>query len=184
MIDVIQGKASEMFEDRSSEMQLSVIRRLPRHCPIVFWLTFIIALGCFGLAHSSLADTFVFESGETFQGTIVLATRNIVTIKLADGGLHVGKIADIREVRLDTQNGQSIVGRLLSWSSNGVYEIKSDGQVVRIREGHILSGEARRAKTDKTNPSVPADQENGKPASSKKDFLNFLRERKGKELAE
>jgi RNase P/RNase MRP subunit p29 len=91
-----------------------------------------------GVADAVLADTFVLRSGEPIEGAIVQATRNTLTIRRAIGGMHQMSIRGIEEVRIDLAQGERISGRLLGWSE-GVYQIRSGGEVIRIGEGHILS---------------------------------------------
>ena len=47
-------------------------------------------------------------------------------------------IQGIEEVRIDLAQGERISGRLLGWAE-GVYQIRSGGEVIRIGEGRILS---------------------------------------------
>jgi RNase P/RNase MRP subunit p29 len=87
------------------------------------------------------ADTIVLKSGEAIEGSIIDATRNTVIVQRAMGGMRQMPIRDIAEVRIELAQGQRIAGQLLSWA-DGVYQVRSGGQVMRIAEGDILSREA------------------------------------------
>jgi RNase P/RNase MRP subunit p29 len=86
------------------------------------------------------ADVIVLNNGEQVEGSIVDATRNTVVVRRAIGGMRQMPIADIAEVRIDLAQGAPIAGRIVSWA-DGVHEVRSGGEVVRIREGRILSRE-------------------------------------------
>jgi len=84
------------------------------------------------------ADEIVLQTGELIEGTIVDATRNTVVIRRAIGGMRQMRIRDIGEVRIDLVQGGEVSGQILSWA-DGVHQVRSGGEVVRIREGRILS---------------------------------------------
>ena len=86
------------------------------------------------------ADQIVLKSGESIEGSIVDATRNTVIVRRAIGGMRQMPIEDIEEVRIDLVQGAPIAGRILSWV-DGVHEVRSGGEVVRIEAGRILSRE-------------------------------------------
>jgi hypothetical protein len=86
------------------------------------------------------ADDIVLKSGELIEGSIVDATRNTVIVRRAIGGMRQMPIEDIEEVRIDLVQGAPIAGQILSWV-DGVYQIRSGGEVVRIRAGRILTRE-------------------------------------------
>jgi hypothetical protein len=104
------------------------------------------------------ADTIVLRSGEVVEGSIIDATRNTVVVQRAIGGMRQMPIRDIEEVRIDLARGQRISGDLLSWA-DGVYQVRSGGEVLRISEGDILSRAADAeaiAQAARTPPSRPA----------------------------
>jgi hypothetical protein len=84
------------------------------------------------------ADTILLKSGEEIEGSIIDATRNTVIIRRSIGGMRQMRIQDIDEVRIDLAQGEQISGQFLSWA-DGVYQLRSGDQVVRISEGGILS---------------------------------------------
>jgi RNase P/RNase MRP subunit p29 len=107
-----------------------------------------------GAADAVLADTFVLRGGEPIEGAIVQATRNTLVIRRAIGGMHQMSIQGIEEVRIDLAQGEWISGRLLGWAE-GVYQIRSGSEVVRIREGIILSRAPIEAEPSQTPPPQP-----------------------------
>ena len=92
------------------------------------------------------ADTILLKSGEEIEGSIIDATRNTVIIRRSIGGMRQMRIQDIDEVRIDLAQGEQISGPFLSWA-DGVYQLRSGGQVIRISEGAILSREPREQAT-------------------------------------
>jgi RNase P/RNase MRP subunit p29 len=106
------------------------------------------------------ADTILLKSGEEIEGSIIDATRNTVIIRRAIGGMRQMPIQDIDEVRIDLTQGEQISGTFLSWV-DGVYQLRSGGQVVRISEGAVLNRDPREqaAKRPPPEPSPgPAEQ--------------------------
>jgi hypothetical protein len=97
-------------------------------------VTWTVALGI------ARADVIVLQNGERIEGTIVDATRNTVFIRRAIGGMHQMPIHDIAEVRVELAQGGEIAGALLGWS-DGVQEVRSGGEVVRLRAGRVLTRE-------------------------------------------
>jgi RNase P/RNase MRP subunit p29 len=91
-----------------------------------------------GASITTRAETIVLKSGEVVEGSLVQATRNTLIIRRAIGGMHQMSLHDIAEVRIDRAQGEPISGQLLSWA-DGVYQIRSGGEVVRISGGRILS---------------------------------------------
>jgi RNase P/RNase MRP subunit p29 len=118
------------------------------------WALAILVSAWAGVADTVLADTFVLRSGEPIEGAIVQATRNTLTIRRAIGGMHQMSIQGIEEVRIDLAQGERISGQLLGWAE-GVYQIRSGSEVVRIREGSILSRAPIEAEPSRTPPPRP-----------------------------
>jgi RNase P/RNase MRP subunit p29 len=102
------------------------------------WALAILLSTWAGASGGARADTFVLKSGEPIEGSIVQATRNTLIVRRAIGGVHQMSLKHIEEVRIDLAQGEQISGHLLSWAE-GVYQIRSGGEVVRISEGRILS---------------------------------------------
>ena len=100
------------------------------------------------------ADTIVLKSGEVLEGSIIDATRNTVIVQRAVGGMRQMPIRDIAEVRLELARGQRVAGQLLGWA-DGVYQVRSGGQVMRIAEGDILSPEAGEEATGQPPRDLP-----------------------------
>jgi hypothetical protein len=101
------------------------------------------------------ADTFALKDGEVVEGSIIDATRNTVIVQPAIGGMRQMSIRDIEEVRIDLAQGQRISGQLLGWA-DGVYQVRSGGEVIRISEGDILSRVAGEVATGQPPRSLPA----------------------------
>jgi RNase P/RNase MRP subunit p29 len=107
-----------------------------------------------GAADAVLADTFVLRGGEPIEGAIVQATRNTLVIRRAIGGMHQMSIQGVEEVRIDLAQGERISGQLLGWAE-GVYQIRSGGEVIRIGEGRILSRGPLEAEPSRTPARPP-----------------------------
>ena len=118
------------------------------------WALAILVATWTGAADAARADTFVLKSGEPIEGSIVQATRNTLIIRRAIGGMHQMSIRDIEEVRIDLAQGEQISGQMLSWA-DGVYQIRSGGEVIRIGEGRILSRAPLEAEPSRTPPPRP-----------------------------
>jgi RNase P/RNase MRP subunit p29 len=118
------------------------------------WALAILVAAWAGAADAVLADTFVVRGGEPIEGAIVQATRNTLVIRRAIGGMHQLPIQGIEEVRIDLAQGERIAGQLLSWAE-GVYQIRSGGEVIRIGEGRILSRGPLEAEPARTAPRRP-----------------------------
>jgi RNase P/RNase MRP subunit p29 len=118
------------------------------------WALAILVSAWAGAADAVLADTFVLRGGEPIEGAIVQATRNTLIIRRAIGGMHQMSIPGIEEVRIDLAQGERISGQLLGWAE-GVYQIRSGSEVIRIGEGRILSRGPLEAEPSRTPPRPP-----------------------------
>jgi RNase P/RNase MRP subunit p29 len=115
------------------------------------WTLAILVVTWTGASITTRADTIVSKSGEVVEGSVVQATRNTLVVRRAVGGMHQMPLRDIEEVRIDRAQGEQISGQLLSWA-DGVYQIRSGGEVVRISEGRILSRAPLEAEPSETPP--------------------------------
>lgn len=89
-----------------------------------------------GAASSALADNFYLKNGEVIEGSILKATIN--TLTLASGGaIELTSIGLIERVVVELADGSEITGELLSWK-DGVFELRSAGDVVRVADGIVL----------------------------------------------
>jgi RNase P/RNase MRP subunit p29 len=124
------------------------------------WALAILVVSWTGAADSARADSFVLKSGELVEGSIIQGTRNTLIIRRTIGGMHQMPLRDIAEVRIDRAQGEPISGQMLSWA-DGVYQIRSGGEVVRVSEGRILSREPREEATGQPpgEPSLRAGEE-------------------------
>jgi Calx-beta domain len=86
------------------------------------------------------ADRIVLKSGEAIEGRVIEATRNTVIVLRSIGGMRQMPIGDIQEVRVDLPRGQQMVGQLLGWA-DGVYEVRSGDEIVRVGESGVVSRE-------------------------------------------
>jgi hypothetical protein len=98
----------------------------------------LLALTWIGGPGAVRADTIVLKSGETLEGSIIDATRNTLVVQRAIGGMRQMSLRQVAEVRINLARGQWISGQLLSWA-DGVYEVRSGGEIVRISAGNIVS---------------------------------------------
>jgi Calx-beta domain len=115
------------------------------------WALAILVVTWTGGSGAARADTIVLKSGEVVEGSMVQATRNTLIVRRAIGGMHQMSLQDIEEVRIDLPQGEQISGELLSWA-DGVCQIRSGGEVVRISEGRILSRAPLEAQPSQTPP--------------------------------
>ena len=113
------------------------------------WTLAILVVTWTGASITARADTIVLKSGEVVEGSLVQATRNTLIVRRAIGGMHQMPLQDIAEVRIDRAQGEQISGQLLSWA-DGVYQIRSGGEVISISEGRILSRAPLEAEPSKT----------------------------------
>lgn len=104
------------------------------------------------------ADTFVLKSGEEIEGTILDATRNTVIIGPSIGGMRQMAIRDIDEIRVDLARGEQLSGKLMSWA-DGIYQLRSGDEVIRIGEGAVLSREPRTQVTEQPPQEPPGPEE-------------------------
>jgi hypothetical protein len=118
------------------------------------WALAILVVTWTGAADLARADTIVSKGGALIDGSIVHATRNTLIIRRAIGGMHQMSIHDIEEVRIDLVQGEQISGQMLGWA-DGVYQIRSGGEVVRISEGRILSRVPHETKPSQAPPPPP-----------------------------
>jgi RNase P/RNase MRP subunit p29 len=102
----------------------------------------VLLLAWTGAPGAARADAIVLQDGESIDGAIVDATRNTVIVRRAMGGMRQMPLQDIAEVRLDLTQGGQIAGQLLRWV-DGVHEIRSGGDIVRVSAGRILTRERR-----------------------------------------
>jgi hypothetical protein len=74
------------------------------------------------------------------EGSIIEATRNTVIVQRSIGGMRQMSIQEIGEVRFDLAQGLRFAGEFLGWA-DGVYQVRSGDQIIRISESGILSRE-------------------------------------------
>jgi Calx-beta domain len=103
------------------------------------------------------ADIIILKDGEDIEGSIVDATRNTVIMRRSIGGMRQMRIQDIDEVRIDVARREQISGRFLSWA-DGVYQLRSGDEVIRIREGVILGREQAIRQPSRELSSSPEEQ--------------------------
>jgi uncharacterized protein YcbK (DUF882 family) len=135
------------MSNRSKTATAAATTARRRHPALRVGALAILLTTCAGAPGAVRADEIVLQTGELIEGTIVDATRNTVVIRRAIGGMRQMRIQDIGEVRIDLVQGGEVSGQILSWA-DGVHQLRSGGEVIRIREGRILSrvpyGEASR----------------------------------------
>lgn len=105
------------------------------------WALAILMVTCTGAPGVARADALVLTNGAVIEGSIVDATRNTVIVRRTIGGMRQMPIQDVAEVRILVQ-GETIAGQLLAWI-DGVHQIVSGGEILRIGAGRILNRERR-----------------------------------------
>jgi Calx-beta domain len=125
------------MSERSGTARTATARR-GHHPARRVWVLALLAAVWAGAPGTVQADEIVLRSGESIEGTIVDATRNTVVVRRAIGGMRQMRIRDIEEVRIDLVGGDRIFGQLMSWAQ-GVHQVRSGDEVLRIREGRLLS---------------------------------------------
>ena len=110
------------------------------------------------------AERIVLKSGEVVEGSIIDATRNTVIVQRSIGGMRQMPIQDIGEVQFDLAQGQQIAGQFLGWA-DGVYEIGSGDEVVRVSEGGVVGREPRQ-QTARLLSTRPSSRQQGTAAAA------------------
>ena len=110
------------------------------------------------------AEVIVLKSGEVVEGSIIEATRNTVIVQRSIGGMRQMPIQDIGEVRFDLAQGRRFAGEFLGWA-DGVYEVRSGDQIIRISESGILSREPSQ-QTARLLPTRPRVQQQSTAAAA------------------
>jgi RNase P/RNase MRP subunit p29 len=118
------------------------------------WALALMLITWIAVAGDLRADVIVLKNGESIEGSIVDATRNTVVVRRAIGGMHQMPIEDIEEVRIDLAQGAPIAGQILSWA-DGVYQVRSGGEVVHIRAGRIVTREVAQEASRQAPPAQP-----------------------------
>ncbi|HEX6112664.1 MAG TPA: Calx-beta domain-containing protein [Geminicoccaceae bacterium] len=126
-------------------------------------LTAVLLAGM-AVAGDAWADRIVLKSGEVIEGSIIEATRNTVIVLRSIGGMRQMPIEDIQEVRIDLARGEQLVGQLLGWS-DGVYEVRSGDEILRVSESGILSRATRR-ETARQEPARPPGEQQSTAAAA------------------
>ena len=143
------------MSNRSSIANAAKARRPRRGSRSCAWALAILAMTWTGVPDTARADAIILRTGESIDGSIVDATRNTVIIRRAIGGMRQMRIQDIAEVRVDLAQGEPIAGQLLGWA-DGVHEVRSGGEIVRVGAGRILTRERRDHATTPPPPSLPS----------------------------
>ncbi len=105
----------------------------------IIGLTLMAATATVTVARAN-AETFVLDTGEVVEGSVVRAVGNTVSIKLAGVGMRQIPVADIRRVEIGLQEGPAIKGRLFAWSRD-VYLLDTALGLVTIRDGKVLGSD-------------------------------------------
>jgi len=101
-----------------------------------------------GLASSALADSFYLKNGRVIEGSIVKGTLNTLTLQ-SGGSVELASISQIERVVLKLADGSELAGELLGWT-DGVYELRSADQVLRVTGGEVLEDQAAATETAST----------------------------------
>lgn len=132
------GNGGGAMSNRSKTATAAATTARGRRPALGVWVLAVLVTTWAGAPGAVRADEIVLQSGELIEGTIVDATRDTVVIRRVIGGMRQMRIRDIAEVRVDLVQGDRISGQILGWA-DGVHQVRSGGEVVRIREGRILS---------------------------------------------
>jgi len=125
---VVTGMANPQADGRQRRAGRE---RLPlaRRC----WLTGVAAALCL-FATAASATTFLLETGESFDGEVIHATRNTLMIREAIGAIRQLSLGDVQSVEITTRDGDTISGALLGWRE-GVYEVGSGDLQIQLQDG-------------------------------------------------
>lgn len=110
-------------------------------------------------AHENF-EVFTLKSGRTIKGWVVEATTRVVAIRRSDGGIEQVRSANIATVTITLPGAKVITGQLLGWS-DGIYEIQSDGQVVRSPAAHRKADVPETAELPPAEPTRPKAEATG-----------------------
>jgi hypothetical protein len=124
------------------------------------WALALVPIAWIAVAGDLRADVIVLKNGESIEGSIVDATRNTVVVRRTIGGMRQMPIDEIEEVRIDLAQGAPITGQILSWA-DGVYQVRSGGEIVHVRAGRIVTREVAEASTQAppaAEPQEPAEE--------------------------
>ena len=86
----------------------------------------------------ALGATFVLQDGKRIQGEVIYASASSVIIRKTNGATAQLGRHTIERVRLATDNGAVLAGKLESWKK-GVYEISTDSGVFKVQARRIIS---------------------------------------------
>ena len=101
-----------------------------------WWVTGVAAAFCFFTTVGSAA-TFLLHSGESLEGEVVYATRNTLMVRETIGGIRQLSHNEVRTVEITTRDGDIVSGVLLGWR-DGVYEVESGEQQIKLEDGRIV----------------------------------------------
>ena len=103
-------------------------------------------------APSALADSFYLSTGEVIEGSVVAGTINTLTV--ATGGrVQLTSIGLIDRVELTLADGAIVQGELISWK-NGIFELRSAGEIIRVTEGKVLEDTTTSGQTVAASPAA------------------------------
>lgn len=101
----------------------------------------IVMMVALGSSHA-LAEMFILDNGDSFEGSIIQTPRNVALIRLELGGMRPESIDTIREVRIETEGGEVVAGELIGWA-DGTYTLRtSSDERIAIRNGVIVERSA------------------------------------------
>jgi hypothetical protein len=100
------------------------------------------------VASSALADSLYLKNGQVIEGKILKGTLNTLTLSKG-GSLQLASFDSVERVVIDMADGSKLAGVPLSWI-DGMLELRSDGDVVRVADGVILEEEVIETETATT----------------------------------
>jgi len=84
------------------------------------------------------ATLITTESGDTFEGEVISAGVNSLTVKLDATGYKIIPLNIIDRIKVDIDDGSPVEGKLLDWS-DGELTVRVGDRDVSVREGTIVS---------------------------------------------
>lgn len=87
---------------------------------------------------AALGDVILLHGGGKLEGDVIEATDNIISIRRSAGGMQQITRKMIAEIIVELEGGGEIRGEFVQWV-NGIHHIRSDGHIVRLRAGEVLS---------------------------------------------
>ncbi|MGI9418496.1 MAG: Calx-beta domain-containing protein [Geminicoccaceae bacterium] len=104
-----------------------------------------------GLTVPAHADSFYLKNGQVIDGQVLKGTMNTLALR-SRNAVRLASITQIDRVVLNLADGSELAGEWVGWS-DGVFQIRSAGKVLRVADGQVLSKEGQTRHTiEATSP--------------------------------